>query len=43
MLFICYPRCSTCQKAQKWLAEHSVDVVFRDIRLQNPTSDELRA
>lgn len=43
MLFICYPRCTTCQKAQKWLAEHNIDADFRDIRLQNPTAGELRA
>ena len=43
MLFLCYPRCSTCQKAQKWLTEHHIDFTVRDIKLQNPTEDELRA
>ena len=43
MLFHCYPRCTTCQKAQKWLAEHHIDLTVRDIKLQNPTEDELRA
>ncbi len=43
MLFIEYPKCSTCKKAKKWLDEHGVDYVDRDIKLENPTSDELRA
>lgn len=43
MLFLCYPRCSTCKKAQDWLTEHGVDFTLRDIKLQNPTEDELRA
>ena len=40
--FICYPRCSTCRKAQKWLDEHGVRYEWRDIKEQNPTEDELR-
>ena len=43
MQFICYPRCSTCQKAQKWLDEHGADYTLRDIKTQPPTEDELRA
>lgn len=43
MLFVCYPRCSTCQKAKKWLDEHDADYEWRDIKEQNPTVDELRA
>ena len=43
MLFLCYPRCTTCQKAQKWLTKHHIDFTVRDIKLQNPTEDELRA
>ncbi len=43
MLFLCYPRCSTCQKAQKWLDAHHIDYTLRDIKLQNPSEDELRA
>ena len=43
MLFLCYPRCTTCQKAPKWLTEHHIDFTVRDIKLQNPTEDELRA
>ena len=42
MLFICYPKCTTCQKAQKWLEAHRVKIDFRDIKLQNPTEAELR-
>ncbi len=41
--FICYPRCSTCRKAQKWLDEHGVRYEWRDIKEQNPNEDELRA
>lgn len=43
MLFVCYPKCSTCQKAQAYLAEKGIDVVIRDIKLENPTEPELRA
>ncbi|MBR5301574.1 MAG: arsenate reductase family protein [Clostridia bacterium] len=41
MLFICYPKCTTCQKAKKYLDERSVTYVQRDIKLENPTRDEL--
>ena len=41
--FICYPRCSTCQKARRWLDENKVEYEFRDIKLENPTLDELSA
>jgi len=41
MLFICYPKCSTCAKAQKWLDAHNVNYDFRDIKLNNPKPDEL--
>ena len=40
-LFICYPRCSTCQKALKWLQEHGIEVEVRDIVQQNPSAAEL--
>ncbi|MDO4516647.1 MAG: arsenate reductase family protein [Bacillota bacterium] len=43
MLFVCYPRCSTCKKAQKWLDENQVDYTFRDIKEDNPTLEELKA
>ena len=40
--FICYPKCTTCQKARKWLEEQGVDVTIRDIKLENPSAEELR-
>ncbi len=43
MTFLCYPRCSTCQKAKKWLDERGIAYVLRDIKEQNPTAEELRA
>ena len=43
MTFICYPKCSTCQKARKWLDEHGVAYDFRDIKLENPAPQELAA
>ena len=39
--FICYPKCTTCQKAQKWLDDNKIEYEFRDIKLDNPTLDEL--
>lgn len=42
MVFVCYPRCSTCKKAQKWLEENQVDYTFRDIKEENPTLEELK-
>ena len=43
MLFVCYPRCSTCKKAQKWLDEHGQAYTVRDIKEDNPTEQELRS
>lgn len=43
MLLLCYPRCSTCAKAQKWLEDNNVDYTYRDITKQNPTAKELAA
>ena len=43
MLFVCYPKCSTCQKARKWLEEKSIACTVRDIKSENPTGEELRA
>ena len=40
--FICYPKCTTCQKAQKWLDDNKIEYEFRDIKLDNPTLDELK-
>jgi len=42
MLFICYERCSTCKKAEKWMQESGVEYDKRDIKTENPTVDELR-
>ena len=39
--FICYPKCTTCQKAQKWLDDNKIEYKFRDIKLDNPMLDEL--
>ena len=39
--FICYPKCTTCQKARKWLDDNNIEYEFRDIKLDNPTFDEL--
>ena len=39
--FICYPRCTTCQKAKKWLDDNKIEYELRDIKLDNPTLDEL--
>lgn len=43
MVFLCYAKCSTCQKAKKWLDERGVSYTERPIKEQNPTADELRA
>lgn len=42
MLFICYPKCSTCQKAKKWLDEHNVEYAERHIVESNPSYEELK-
>ena len=39
--FICYPKCTTCQKAQKWLDDNNIKYELRDIKLDNPTFEEL--
>ena len=41
--FICYPKCTTCQKARKWLDENNIEYAFRDIKIENPTLEELTA
>lgn len=43
MLFVCYPKCSTCGKARAWLEEHAIAFDERDIKADNPTLAELRA
>ena len=39
--FICYPKCTTCQKAKKWLDDNKIEYELRDIKLENPTLQEL--
>lgn len=43
MLFVCYPKCTTCQKAKKWLTEKGISFEERDIKTENPTKEELDA
>ena len=40
--FLCYPKCATCKKAQKWLDDNNIEIEIRDIAKDNPTEDELR-
>lgn len=42
MLFLCYPKCSTCQKAKKWLETNEIEYTERHIAEDNPTYDELK-
>lgn len=42
MVFICYPKCTTCQKARAYLDEKGISYAVRDIKLENPTAEELR-
>jgi arsenate reductase len=42
MLFICYPKCTTCQKAKRWFDERKINYTFRDIKEDNPSYDELK-
>ena len=39
--FICYPKCTTCQKAKKWLDDKGIEYDLRDIKSDNPTAEEL--
>lgn len=43
MVFICYPKCTTCQKARTFLDERGTKYDFRDTKLDHPTQAELRA
>lgn len=42
VLFVCYPKCSTCQKAKKWLEERGIAYQLRDIKTDRPQEEELR-
>ena len=42
MLFVCYPKCSTCMKAKKWLDEKGIEYLMRDIKTENPNAAELK-
>ena len=39
--FVCYPRCTTCQKAKKWLDDNKIEYTLRDIKEDNPSFEEL--
>ena len=39
--FICYPKCTTCQKAKKWLDDNKIEYRLRDIKENNPSLEEL--
>ena len=43
MLFVCYPKCTTCQKALKFLEGRGIHPEVRDIKMENPTAAELKA
>lgn len=43
MLFVCYPKCTTCQKAEKYLKEKGVEYTVRHIKEDKPTLEELTA
>ena len=43
MLFVCYPGCTTCKKAEKWLQDRKMSVETRNIKEENPTEAELRS
>ena len=42
LTFICYPKCTTCQRARAFLDENKIEYTLRDIKLDNPTVDELK-
>ena len=39
--FICYTKCTTCQRAKKWLDDNKIEYELRDIKIDNPTLEEL--
>ena len=42
MLFLCYPKCTTCQKAQKWLEDQGCELTIRNIKEDHPSKEELK-
>lgn len=42
MLYVCYPKCSTCKKAERYLNEKKIEIEVRDIKLNNPSKEELK-
>ena len=42
MTLVCYPKCGTCKKAEKWLKERGIAYEYRDISIENPSEEELR-
>ena len=42
MVFLCYPKCSTCKKAQAWLDQRGIPYELRLIREENPSAEELK-
>ena len=43
MLFLCYPKCTTCKKARKWLDDNGIAYEERDIKTHNPSVEEISA
>lgn len=41
-LFVAYPKCTTCKKAEQWLKEHNISYTLRHIKEENPTKEELK-
>jgi arsenate reductase len=42
MIFVCYPKCTTCRKAKKWLEANNIAFEERHIKENNPTVEELK-
>ena len=42
MLLLCYPKCTTCKKAQAWLEEKGIGYTYRDIKQDHPSYEELK-
>lgn len=41
MIYVCYPKCTTCKKAMKWLDDNNISYEVRDIKENNPSYEEL--